>query len=166
MSDSQKYEIAAMTRNGFTLAHEIIQRSFSDTWAEAKTEWKLDNISFANEPQRCLCSHFPIMELCEITNVLNGARVTVGNCCVKKFLGLGSDKIFQSIKRVRENPDSSLNAEAVDYAIGKGLMTEWEKEFYLDTIRKRKLSPKQWEKRRQINVKLVQKIMKPCTSTQ
>jgi len=80
-------------------------------------------------------------------------------------LGLGSDKIFQSIKRVRENPDSSLNAEAVDYAIGKGLMTEWEKEFYLDTIRKRKLSPKQWEKRRQINVKLVQKIMKPCTST-
>ena len=43
----------------------------------------------------CLCSHFPIKEICVIRNRVNGVRAEVGNVCVKKFLGLPSGKIFE-----------------------------------------------------------------------
>ena len=45
----------------------------------------------------------------------------------------------------------ALNPTAVELAFGQGWITAWEREFCLDTQRKRNLSVKQKAKRKQIN---------------
>ena len=62
----------------------------------------------------------------------------MGNVCVKKFLGLPSDRIFQN-RRVAESPVRALNAETIQHAHQRGWITDWERNFYLDTVRKASL---------------------------
>ncbi|EGR0307403.1 hypothetical protein [Vibrio parahaemolyticus] len=142
----------------YKLTEEIIKLSQSQLWDVAKSEWTLYEIYEADEPERCLCGHFPIIEICTLKNKLNSNYATVGNCCVKKFIGLPSDKIFQAIKRVRKDDEKSLNAEAISHAYDKGWINDWEKSFYLDVMRKRKLTPNQLNKKTQINNKLASKM--------
>lgn len=142
----------------YQLTTEIISRSVSSTWNEAKLEWALYEVYEADEPETCLCGHFPIIELCVITNKRNGNTATVGSCCVKKFIGLPSDKIFQAIKRVRKDITKALNAEAIEHAFERGWLTEWEKNFYFNIMRKRKLSARQAAKKQEINELLLQRV--------
>ncbi|HAS6204166.1 hypothetical protein QX220_21665 [Vibrio vulnificus] len=142
----------------YKLTEEIIKLSQSQLWDVAKSEWTLYEIYEADEPERCLCGHFPIIEICTLKNKLNSNYATVGNYCVKKFIGLPSDKIFQAIKRVRKDNEKSLNAEAISHAYDKGWINDWEKSFYLDVMRKRKLTPNQLNKKTQINNKLASKM--------
>jgi hypothetical protein len=135
----------------FQLTNEILGRSVARTWDEAKLEWSLLEVYEAEKPETCLCGHFPIVELCVLRNRLNRVQATVGNCCVKKFIGLPSDKIFQAVKRVRKDNGKSLNAEAVQHAFDRGWISEWEKSFYFDIMRKRNLSVKQTAKKSEIN---------------
>lgn len=137
----------------FQLTSEIISRSVARTWDAAKLEWELKEVYEADSPESCLCGHYPIIELCVLGNKLNRKSATVGNCCVKKFIGLPSDKIFQAVKRVRKDATKSLNTEAIDYAFKRGWINAWERDFYFDIMRKRKLTPKQAAKKAQINEK-------------
>lgn len=146
--------------SGFKLAAEIIALSNADSWELAKIEWVLDSIYFAEEPETCLCGHFPIIELCELKNAKNGSSATVGNCCVKKFLGLPSDKIFQAVKRIRVDSDKNLNGETIEHAYSKGWINKWEYEFYGDVFTKRKFSDKQLAKKKQINEKILKRMSK------
>ena len=139
--------------SGYKLAEEIIGRSTANNWDAARLEWVLYELYEAEEPDTCLCGHFPIIEICILQNKTNGNYATVGNCCVKKFIELSSDKIFQAVKRVRKDNERSLNAEAIQHSYDKGWINDWEWDFYLDTMRKRNLSPKQRTKRIQINDK-------------
>jgi hypothetical protein len=142
----------------FQLTTEIIKRSVSNTWDEAKLEWALHEIYEADEAETCLCGHFPIIELCILNNKRNGQIATVGNCCVKKFIGLPSDKIFQAVKRVRKDPSKSLNGEAIGHAFQKGWLTKWEKDFYFNIMRKRNLTDRQAAKKAQINELFLQRM--------
>lgn len=146
----------------YKLTQEIIELSVSESWDAAKLEWKLFEIYEVDEPERCLCGHFPIKEVCVLENTKNDKHATVGNCCVKKFIGLPSDKIFQAIKRVRKDNEKSLNAEAIEHAREKSWINSWEKNFYLDVMRKQKrtLSAKQLAKKIQINKKLARNMKK------
>ena len=139
----------------YKLTSNIIQLSQSDIWDIAKLEWVLKEIYEADEPETCLCGHFPIIEVCVLSNKLNQKTTTVGNCCVKKFIGLPSDKIFQAVKRIRKDNHKSLNIEAIEHAFGKGWINEWEYNFSVDTVRKRKLSDKQLQTRKKINEKML-----------
>src|SRR5258708_39676889 len=103
----------------FQLTNEILGRSVARTWDEAKLEWSLLEVYEAEKPETCLCGHFPIIELCVLHNRHNRVQVTVGNCCVKKFIGLPSDKIFQAVKRIRKDQSKSLNAEAIQHAFDR-----------------------------------------------
>ena len=143
-----------------TLINEVLSLSVSQTWEVAKTEWILSEIYFSDEPETCLCGHFPIIELCELKNKQNENIATVGNCCVKKFIGLPTDKIFQAVKRIRKDGGKSLNREAIKLAYSKKWINNWEFGFYEDTLRRRKLSDKQILKRKQINEKVLLKISK------
>ena len=142
----------------YKLTKEIVDRSESDRWDEAKLEWSLREVYEAEEPETCLCGHFPIIELCILGNKRNGNSATVGNCCVKKFMGLPSDKIFKAVKRVRKDEEKSLNAEAIGHAYERGWINDWEKDFYFDIMRKRNLTPRQLEKKIQINEKMLHNI--------
>ncbi len=142
------------------LRREIVSLSVSDTWKIAKDEWKLNDIYFADEAETCLCGHFPIIELCELKNTKNKKIVVVGNCCVKKFIGLPSNKIFQAVKRVRKDSKKGLNGEVIELAHSNRWINDWEYKFYIETFRKRKLSERQLFKRREINEKVLLKINK------
>jgi len=144
----------------FKLIQEIISLSVADAWKLAKSEWELSQIYFSDEPEACLCGHSPIIELCEIRNKKNQKIVVVGNCCVNKFIGLPSEKIFQAVKRIRKNSGKSLNIEAIELAYSKDWINSWEYEFYIDTFGKRLLTEKQGLKRKQINEKILYKINK------
>ncbi len=139
----------------FKLTEEILKRSHSQTWDIAKLEWSLYHIYEAEEPEICLCSHFPILEICVLHNKLNGQFATVGNCYVKKFIGLPSDLIFQAVKRVRKDNQKSLNIEAITHAYKKGWINDWEYNFSIDTMRKRNLSGKQLQTRIKVNEKML-----------
>lgn len=142
----------------YRLITGILERSEAMNWDQAKMEWALAEVYQADEPETCLCGHYPIIELCVLRNKLNLITTTVGNCCVKKFLGLPSDLIFQAVKRVQADYDKSLNAEALEHAFEKGWITQWERDFYFNIMRKRNLSAKQAIKKRAINLKLMGKM--------
>lgn len=142
----------------YKLTEEIINRSQSKLWHIAKREWSLDSIYEADEPEICLCGHFPIIEICILKNKLNGQIATVGNSCVKKFIGLPSDLIFQAVKRVRKDNQKPLNAEAIQHAYDKGWINEWEYNFSIDTMRKRNLSQKQLQIRMKVNEKILENM--------
>ncbi len=130
----------------YRLITEIIARSEAKTWDLAKLEWSLNVIVYAERdaPETCLCSHFPIIEICLLRNGINGNQVQVGNCCVKKFIGLlHPDKIIQSFKRIRRDISKSLNDEALQYALARHWFCQTEYDFYFDIKRKRRLSKRQ-----------------------
>ncbi len=135
----------------YLLTSEILSRSVARTWNEAKLEWALLEVYESDEPETCLCGHFPIVELCVLTNRKNRMQATVGNCCVKKFIGLPSDKIFQAVKRIRKDESKSLNAEAIQHAFDRRWISKWEMDFYFNIMRKRNLSEKQATKKGEIN---------------
>ena len=139
----------------YKLTTEIVARSASHIWDAAKLEWVLYEVYEADAPETCLCGHYPIIELCVLRNKVNNNDATVGNCCVKKFIGLPSDLIFQAVKRVRADSSRSLNVEALAHALEKRWINNWEYNFYLKVMRKRALTEKQSAKKRQINEKFL-----------
>jgi len=142
----------------YKLTEEIIKRSQAQTWDAARLEWSLEDVYFADEAETCLCGHTPIKEICTLRNGANQKTADVGNCCVKKFLNLPSDKIFQAVKRVKVDGDKALNAEAIQHAHQKGWMNDWERDFSLNTMRKRQLTGKQLQKRREINARVLERM--------
>jgi hypothetical protein len=119
----------------------------------------------ADEPDTCLCGHNPIIENCILRNRLNANQVLVGNCCVKKFIGLPSDKIFQAVKRIRKDIVKSLNEEAVQHAHERHWINQWERDFYFDVMRKRNLSPKQATIKTRINEKVLRNMQRRIRKT-
>lgn len=142
----------------FKLTNEILQRSQSDFWEIAKSEWMLNEIYESEQPDTCLCGHFPIIEICILENMLNQNLVTVGNCCVKKFIGLPSGLIFQAVKRIRKDIKKSLNPEAIKHAHKNAWINDWEFNFSMDTCRKRILSDRQMETRIKVNEKMLKNM--------
>ncbi|MGE0666277.1 MAG: hypothetical protein AB7O49_06930 [Sphingomonadales bacterium] len=137
------------------LKHHILPLSSATTWEVAVKEWGLVGIHEADEPESCPCGHFPIIEICSIHNRVTGHSTDVGNVCVKRFLGLRSDLIFSAIKRIRQDVDKSLNADAITFFYERGLLNAWEYEFCQNTMRLRKLSSARLAKRRGINQKVL-----------
>lgn len=139
------------------LAKEIVRRSHADTWDRAKVEWHVEEIFRQEEPDTCLCGHFPINEICVLRNSVNGEIAEVGNRCVKNFLGLESGRIFQALHRIIKDDGKALNAESIQHAFARGWINAWEKEFYFDTMRKRNLTDKQLRVRKKINKRVIQR---------
>lgn len=144
----------------YKLTAEIIRLSMAANWAAAKSEWSLVEVYESDEPDTCLCGHFPIIEICMIANKRNGNKATVGNVCVNKFLGLPSDNIFRSVKRIAKDNTKSLSLDAIDHAYAKKWITDWERDFSLDTRGKRNMSERQIAKRIQINNKVMFRMRK------
>jgi hypothetical protein len=142
----------------FKLSAEIVARSQSATWDHAKREWSLVDVYEAEEHEICLCGHTPIIEICVLRNGLNGNHAEVGNCCVKKFMGIASHLIFDGIKRVRRDPTAALNEAAIDHASARGWINNWEEDFLVSTKRKRVLSAKQAAIRLRINQKVLRQF--------
>ncbi|VTT97980.1 Uncharacterized protein OS=candidate division ZIXI bacterium RBG-1 GN=RBG1_1C00001G0348 PE=4 SV=1 [Gemmataceae bacterium] len=148
----------------FKLAERILELSFAQTWDEAKREWELDHIYFADpwSPGTCLCGHSPIVEQCELFNSLTGETVTVGNHCVARFLDLRSEGLFRAIRRVAADHERRLSVAAAEFAWKKGWLTEWDRIFCVSLHRGRKrtrsLSPRQAEIMVRINKTILRHV--------
>jgi hypothetical protein len=138
----------------------ILKFSKATDWETARKEWALRTIYDADEPDTCLCGHYPIIEICEIENRVTGERTDVGNICIKRFLGFRSDLIFQALKRVRKDISKSLNADAAAFFRERGAVNDWEYEFLQDTQRKRDLSDRQMATRIAINQKVLAAVQR------
>lgn len=148
------------SKNKFT--EEILKHSQSKIWDIAKLEWRLHDIYEAEKPETCLCGKFPIIEICILQNNLNAQLVIVGNCCVKKFFGLPSDKFLKAVRRVHIDNQKSLNAEVIQYAYEKNWINEWECDFLIDNMRKINLTDSQLQTRIKINEKLLANMKREC----
>lgn len=124
-------------------------------WPLAKMEWTISNIYEADPGITCLCGQGPISNACILLNHKNGKQATVGCCCTKKFVGLPADKIFSSIKRIKEKKSNSLNGEAIRFALNKNWISQWEYDFSMNNIGNRKISEKQLSTREGINKKII-----------
>lgn len=144
--------------NAKRLKAEILALSQASDWETARKEWALVGIFEADEPETCLCGHHPIIEICELSNRVTGNHAEVGNVCVKKFLGFRSDLIFAALKRIQKDEDKSLNADTIAFFKSRGLLTDWEYGFLQDTMRRRSLSFREAEKRREINQKVIRAV--------
>ncbi|WP_128931693.1 hypothetical protein [Bradyrhizobium zhanjiangense] len=133
----------------------ILALSRATDWATARREWVLTGVYEADQPETCLCEHFPIIEICVIKNTITQAVAEVGNVCVKRFLGIRSDLIFAALKRIRKDITKSLNEDAIVLCLKNHLINQWGYEFLQDTKRKRSLSERQMSKRMDINRKVL-----------
>lgn len=144
----------------YKLSEGLIALSEASSWDEAKLEWDLEHVWREDEPDTCLCGHSPIIEICLLRNRYNRKTAIVGNCCVKKFGTLPSDLIFQAVKRIQENIERAINPETIDYAYRKNWINDWERNFYMDTWRKRSLTGPQNRTRIKINTMVLKGIIK------
>lgn len=142
----------------YKLASAIIPLSDAARWDEAKLEWELAEIYRRKEPDTCLCGHYPINELCILRNKKNNNNAIVGNVCVNKFLGLNSKKLFDAIKRIQKDIERALNAEVIDHAHKCGWFNAWDRNFYLNTWRKRNLTGKQLGIRTKLNRRVLARV--------
>lgn len=143
----------------YQLTNKLLKLSQSPKWDEAKLEWELIGIEIVDDPEECLCGHYPILEICLIKNNKTNNESRVGNCCVKKFNNK-SDKIFRSVARIRKNIEKSVNAETLDLAVNNQWVNDKEYRFYMDILRKRNLSDKQLAWKKAINQKIKNKVNK------
>lgn len=145
----------------YKLSMEIIDLSKANNWDLAKHEWFLDHVYMIpkrDEPEICLCGHYPIREVCIIKNKENGNTTIVGNCCVTKFIGINSNKLIDAIKRVKKDHRNSFNTDCIELALKKFLINKWEYGFYISIWRKKKLSKKQLDRKVIINEKILEGI--------
>ena len=139
------------------LASEIIQRSINKTWDKAKYEWILFRV-YESRGATCLCGQKGITEVCIIKNKHNQFEVKVGNCCVKKFLGLPSDVIFSAIKRIKTDKSAAPNPPLIQMAKDNNWVNDWEYTFSLNTLNRRSLSENMLRQRLRINYKILEKV--------
>ena len=139
----------------FQLFAEIVSLSQAPKWEQARLEWELEEISFGSGGDSCLCGHYPIVELCKLRNKINNNIAIIGNCCVKKFIKLPSDKIFKSIKRVKKDNNKSFNNEAIEYAKSNKWINDWEYGFYKNIMKKLSLTEKQVNTKLSINMRIL-----------
>lgn len=133
----------------------ILALSCAKEWEVARKEWRLVEIFEADEPETCLCGHYPICEICTISNATTGKSVDVGNVCVRRFLGFRSDLIFQSLKRIRSDRDKAIGPDATAFFRQHKIINDWEYQFQQSTMRKRNLSQAQLASRQKINEKVL-----------
>lgn len=136
------------------LMQRITEMSTAEDWENARTEWSLQQVFRAQIADQCLCGHQPIIKICVIKNKTKNKTARVGNCCVNKFMALGSDGIFNAIDRISKDGTKAASRKLLEMALAQSVITPWEFEFYLSNIDKRKLTQKQRKTRESINAKL------------
>ena len=143
----------------YKLTTELLKLSNSQKWDDAKLEWDVTDIEKVDDSETCLCGHFPILEICTISNTKTKKDARVGNCCVKKFNNK-SDKIFRAVAKIRKDFEKSVNSETLNLALKNKWISQNEYKFYMDILRKRKLSEKQMAWKISINKKITSRTTK------
>lgn len=144
-----------MGNNFETLKTHILSMSKSSTFENAKKEWELDTISIANPLESCPCGKEKIKYLCHLKNTINGNTTFVGNVCTNKFIGIDATNVFNGLKRIKDNLEANMNIDLIVYCEERGLLKDRGFGFLEDTLRKRNLSARQLQWKRNINYRVL-----------
>lgn len=158
--------MAAIADN-WRLPQALTAISNGSRWPDVLREWSLDHIEMLEpeeDAQTCLCTHYPIREVCHIINDENGHRAIVGNCCVTKFMGdqpvfAGTKKLFDALGRIRRDINASANESLIRHAYSKGIINERDYSFYLRIWRKRTLSDSQERWKVALNQRIITRLV-------
>lgn len=137
---------------------EILSRSYSNMWDVAKSEWSVVDMEYVDEPETCLCGHFPIVEVFTLENKYTGEKVRVGNVCVNKFIH--KNKAFAGYKRILKSKMASVTVDLLNFARDRKIITINDYDFYVSIIRKRVLSERQYKWKTDINLRIINYIKK------
>lgn len=139
------------------LKAHILSLSRSTDFATACEEWDLTHVQVYLGS--CPCG-MTIMDHCFLWNRVTGTSTHVGNVCVGRFMGLdgAGTSLFDGLRRIKAKPTAAPNAAVIEYASYQGILVGREGEFLRDTLRRRKLSPKQLAWRQTINAKIVSRV--------
>lgn len=140
------------------LKKHILQLSNAKCINQAIKEWEWTSI-FIQPNSCCPCGKKPIKENCVLRNKLNGKETTVGNVCVKQFIGINTGNVFSGLKRIQQKPkNASPNQDLIKFAYDVGAIKTNENEFLNNICKKQKLTPDQEKWRNDLNKKLIDKF--------
>ena len=156
-----------MSNNLLHLKSAILPLSHAQDWDEARLEWELTGIEYADGcPQTCPCTHYPIFELCTISNKLTRKNIVVGNVCVQRFLNIESADIFRSLSDIADDPDgASPSLRIIEFLVCKGIVNNWEHDFLIHNRGRQRFSEKQMMKRAEINKKILRYVYRVPPTT-
>ena len=100
----------------------LLEYSEAKNWADAKQEWRLNHIWYADaeDARTCECGHYPICEICVVENEVNGTVLEIGNCCVNQV-----STEFDALKRIFPAlREGRINPAIVDYAFKQGFVND------------------------------------------
>lgn len=141
------------------LKKHILSVSVSCDFQIAKLEWELKDFELVEDWDNCPCGK-AIKELCHIKNKTNGNMTYVGNVCINQFIGIDTGNLFDGIKRLKKDPmNAKPNKDLITHAQKCGYIYKQEPKFLLDICRKRNLSASQLSWLRNINRRILQKIV-------
>jgi hypothetical protein len=154
-----------MNNREYRLHSELLKLSHSKNWSQAKLEWRFESAYIADEPDTCLCGHFPIIEICTIYNIETKCKADIGNHCVKQFLNIEEqESIFVSLRKILKDGTKSVNSQTIKYAFDKQWVSIQDYKFYLAIWRKRILSEKQAQWKSDINNRIIKEVRKKINS--
>ena len=77
---------------------------------------------------------------------------------MRLVVGVDPRRIFAGLRRVAGDPSTSLTRAAFALVCKWGWLSAWEAEFYAETRKRRRISPRQEEKREEINLKIIARL--------
>lgn len=152
------------THNNWVLREELIKRSYAKKWSKAIKEWDLVSIESSEGQKKCLCSHYPIRELCHILNRKTGNKTIVGNVCVKLFakdtLYRKTNRMFNSLHGIKKNRSRSANKTLLKQAFKQKILSKGEFEVYNSIWKKRSISERLQRYKCSLNQRIIEGISK------
>lgn len=112
------------------LEEQLLSLSSSQNWEHAKKEWKLSTVYISTVKKKCLCGHYPCVEICELYNTVTGSIAEVGNNCVNKVFDFKQNVVFTAVKKSLKEKDYALTDAVLDFAFKHNLIDAVDKHFY------------------------------------
>lgn len=134
----------------------LLAHSESACWEKAKEEWVFENVFYTEERVSCLCTDYPLQNVCVISNNLNKNTRYICSSCANEFLDIDiADKVFASVAKLKGDLSKSVSRDVFEFMCLNINLSMPEIEFYLSAMRKHKLSERQMNYRKIINKKLI-----------
>jgi len=129
------------------LPENLAEKSQCQIYPTLLKEWEVTSVERLDkgvDSEQCLCTHAPIRKVCHISNGSTGETAIVGRCCVLKFENepgfAGTHKVFDALSKIAKKRKDHANAELLNYAKAKNILTQAEYDKYMQIWRKRNLS--------------------------
>lgn len=100
------------------LQRAVIRLSESQSWNEAKKEWRMASYYYVPEYITCPCSPRAVHNITVLVNKFNFNELLVCNSCSERYFACkDSSTIENSVWRLKKNVVSSMNRISLDYLL-------------------------------------------------